>query len=502
MATYRGAALCRFPGPGHSSQRRRRGARLSARSVALLALVFLVAATAAAATDDLPPEVPRPDFMRNRPFIPDQLLREKPEGRYVTGIPAIGWDAEEGANVGAFFEFYDNGSRDDPFFRTAPYRRVLLVGGTVTTQETLRALARLDMPYINDSPYRLRIDALFERNRQVHYFGVGEDSLDLVSPWSGETFREFDHYQDNLDTRFGPGPVPGGFECPATEPACSFSRSYQYEAKDFFLVTSIERDMVGGLVRPLIGFQIRHIDIDDYTGDHEDAPRGGKYAFQLPTRLFQDCEAGVVVGCDGGWDNHIKLGLIYDSRDFEPNPTRGVLAQVVGALSSKAFGSKGTYQRVTVSAAGFYDLLEGHDTDQNLILAARGVYNMQFGTVPVFVLPQFSFSENDRFGLGAFSSLRGYKRRRFVGKSAVSLHAEVRWFFMEGRFLGQHLRPGLAGFADTGRSFTDVDLRVENWRVGAGAGFRLAWNLNTLISFDFGVSKEDSVFYMELGTTF
>jgi hypothetical protein len=69
-------------------------------------------------TWDLPPAVPRPDFMRNRSFIPDELLREKREGRYFTAIPAIGWDAEEGFNLGAFVEFFDNGSREDPFFRT------------------------------------------------------------------------------------------------------------------------------------------------------------------------------------------------------------------------------------------------------------------------------------------------------------------------------------------------------------------------------------------------
>jgi outer membrane translocation and assembly module TamA len=62
------------------------------------------------------------------------------------------------------------------------------------------------------------------------------------------------------------------------------------------------------------------------------------------------------------------------------------------------------------------------------------------------------------------------------------------------------LRPYLAPFVDTGRSFDGIDLKFEDWKVGFGLGFRLAWNLSTVISFDFGVSSEDRIFYMELGT--
>ena len=35
--------------------------------------------------------------------------------------------------------------------------------------------------------------------------------------------------------------------------------------------------------------------------------------------------AGLVVGCGGGFDNTLKLGLAYDTRDFEPDPELGRL---------------------------------------------------------------------------------------------------------------------------------------------------------------------------------
>jgi len=40
----------------------------------------------------LPPLVPRPDFISRRPFIPYFLLKDKREGRFITAVPAIGLD--------------------------------------------------------------------------------------------------------------------------------------------------------------------------------------------------------------------------------------------------------------------------------------------------------------------------------------------------------------------------------------------------------------------------
>ena len=51
-------------------------------------------------------------------------------------------------------------------------------------------------------------------------------------------------------------------------------------------------------------------------------------------------------------------------------------------------------------------------------------------------------------------------------------------------------------------STTTSDLTLKDWRIGYGIGLRLIWNLATVISFDLGLSGEDQIFYMELGTQF
>jgi hypothetical protein len=73
--------------------------------------------------------------------------------------------------------------------------------------------------------------------------------------------------------------------------------------------------------------------VRDYTGDTIDD------AVMQPTRLFTDHQAGNIIGFNGGWDNAVKLGLTFDTRDFEPDPDSGVMAQVVGRIASKIIGS-------------------------------------------------------------------------------------------------------------------------------------------------------------------
>ena len=90
-----------------------------------------------------------------------------------------------------------------------------------------------------------------------------------------------------------------------------------------------------------------------------------------------------------------------------------------------------------------------------------------------------------------------------MGNAAAWANAELRWSFAETTFKNQHLRFMLVPFVDAGRVFDAVgDTTLEDWKIGGGAGLRLAWNLSTVVSFDYGLSRESSFFNMELGHQF
>jgi hemolysin activation/secretion protein len=89
------------------------------------------------------------------------------------------------------------------------------------------------------------------------------------------------------------------------------------------------------------------------------------------------------------------------------------------------------------------------------------------------------------------------------GDAAAYANGELRWSFADTVLWNQHLRFMLVPFVDTGRVFDSVGHSTFNdWKIDGGVGLRLAWNLSTVVSFDFARSGEGNLFYMEVGHQF
>ena len=112
--------------------------------------------------------------------------------------------------------------------------------------------------------------------------------------------------------------------------------------------------------------------------------------------------------------------------------------------------------------------------------------------------------EHDRKeGLGGWRTLRGYYGNRFVADVAMQGSLELRWSPFDFTVLNQHIKPMLVPFVDVGRVFDKVDrFSLNDWKVTGGVGLRVAWNLATIISFEYGMGSEGNLFYMELGHQF
>jgi outer membrane protein assembly factor BamA len=434
---------------------------------------------AAAESDTLPPAVPPPEFLENKAPLPDLLLKDKKPDSYFTGFPAIGWNPETMFTYGVAVQWFDNGDTNSPFFRYAPYRRQIPVTFTGSTGGSTRALIGYDEPYVNDTPWRLRALAIYDRNRFENYFGLGEATLGpLRYPGSTHSFDSFDDYQEALQKN-----VEGN----------TWARFNEYDKTRAGGVVTLERNLWGGWLRPQLGLQVSHIDIRDYSGDKIDG------AVMQPTRLLLDDEAGKIIGFDGGWDNAVKVGLTFDSRDFEPDPSSGMMLQAVTRISTKGIGSSFNYEQVTFSGRGFHNLLE----DGRLILAGKVTYVMQFGDVPFYSAPIIPFTEGDVDGLGGHPTLRGYVADRFVGDASMYANGELRWSFAETTIKRQHLRFMAVPFVDTGRVFDSVgQTTLNDWKIDGGIGLRLAWNIATIVSIDFARSSEGNLIHMQLGHQF
>jgi hypothetical protein len=334
------------------------------------------------------------DFMRNKPRIPELTLKDKKEGWYFTGIPLIGVDPDSGFNYGASIQWYDDGPKDSPFFYYAPYRKRVAVNVLRTTGGTQEYSVEYDQPYIADSPWRVRAFGGYLGNKFQNYFGIGEGTLGRLSfPGNpGTTYGKASDYFDALrEDRNGK----------------TWARYNFYDKRQLLFMANLERDYLGGLLRPLAGLQVSHLEAVDYTGRE----LGGN--INQETKLREDYLNGCIRGFGGGWLNFLRLGLTYDSRDYEPDPTSGVLGQVLFEGTTRWLGASSVYGHVTFAGQSYLRLLPKL---ARLVLAANVAYSAHLGVVPFYAFPSMSLPTDERKeGLGGWESLRGYHLDRFVG---------------------------------------------------------------------------------------
>src|SRR5262245_29051571 len=303
-------------------------------------LAGMTAGTAAAQDADQAP--PPPDFLSRKRPLPKEILDQKEIGRYVTGMPLVGIDPEVGGLVGAAIQVFDNGPRTSPFFAYAPYRRQLSAGAQVgTSLDFWNVYLAFDQPYIDDTPWRLKTYVGYKVNKFANYFGTGEETLEpLHYPGSPRTFTRFRDFENAIESKSG---------------GMTWSDYVSWGQELLVGSANLEHDLAGGLLRPLVGLQIGHVHVTDYSGDAENG------AIQQETKLAEDDRLGKIRGFHGGWDNSLRLGVSMDLRDYEPDPTSGLLAQMFLTSSLRALGSEFNYAQVTFGLSGFIPVIPGYD---------------------------------------------------------------------------------------------------------------------------------------------
>jgi len=434
-----------------------------------------------------PPTAPLPDFMRNKRRMTAADVVDKKDNGYFTGLPLINSDPDTGFGFGARVLYFDNGARDDVMFEATPYRHRAYAQAFFTTNGYQFHTLDYDAPYLANTPFRLRTSLVYEKNIAANYYGIGEQSLGrLRFPGSTEKFATLSDYTEALN-RIQPD-------------GTAYTRFNQYILERPKAVATLERDFFGGVVRGAVGLSVAYASVRQWTGETVEADRD---APQAATRLDRDCAAGVVVGCAGGLNNALKLGIAYDTRDFEPDPNSGVFVELTGEVSGKFTVSEYDWARLTFSPRVYYSPFPKL-TD--LVIAGRFVGSVSSEGTPFFEMNQLSFADYNRAGLGGLRTIRGFKQDRYVGNVVALANLEVRWTFWEFDVkLGkrQHFATMLAPFLDVGRVFDSLDnIALERFRNGQGVGFRIAWNQATIIVVDYGVSREGSSLYVNFNHPF
>lgn len=404
--------------------------------------------------------------------LTSEQIADKSDGIYLTGLPLVNYDADKGFGYGARVYLYDNGHKDDKLFTLTPYRHQLYAQFFQTTNGWSYHVLHYDAPYIAGSLFRLTGEVVYEKNTQANYFGTTADSLNDLTDTLGNSYTTAQDQQDALDAQG--------------------SRYYnRYQLIKPKVEINLARDLFGGLVRLSAGVNLAKASVTDYNDTTV------LDTYNALSKLAEDRET--LTGYDGGWDNGLKLAVVYDSRDFAPNPKNGSIHDFSVGLYGKFLGSDFEHQRYTFSTRNFFTP-EGADY---FTLAVRGIYSVQTGDTPFFDQNILDFADDQKTGLGGYRTLRGYQQDRFVADVKVLANIETRFDLYKARTLGQTFDIMAVPFVDAGKVFDRVsETDLSGYKYTYGAGARIAWNQATIIMIDYGQSVEDSGFYINFGHIF
>jgi hypothetical protein len=302
---------------------------------------------------------------------------------------------------------------------------------------------------------------------------------------------------------------------------------YRHSRKLFRLKADFQGEIIGQKLRWLAGVSYfgNTIDSVDVDGLNE-----GKTEDMLShNSLYGNyVEWGLIPGdqVNGGGHTLLKAGLVYDTRDNEPNPFRGAWTELQlhyapAFLSNTDY----SYTRFVITHRQYFTIIP-----EWMNLAARISYQGKLsGEMPFYMLP-YLFNTAPKLttdGVGGAKTVRGVLRNRIVGDGFAYGNIELRGKVLRTTVFNQNLYIALSGFVDAGLvtqkykfdtsglpdvlpdglppEILDPDAK-EVPHFGFGGGVHLALNQNFIITVDYGMAAKaedgDSGLYINLNFLF
>ena len=452
--------------------------------------------------------------------LSEERLAKKKEGWFLTGMPRLGYDPIQGVTVGGDAELFFNATKADPFFNWTPYRLKTTVKALFTQNGKVGAGINFDAPYFLNSKWRTRMRFEFADNPNKPYFGIGESALQRLSytnPFTGITTENmhFDAYSDSL-RRLRPGVAAFG-----EDPNSLYTdRRYHWiHYRKFALDLLAERTYLDGNLRVVGGIGFTHLTYNHYdfreVSGATDLDGNSINAINGQTQITQDYLESIhgdgsdfwsqnnISGYDGGFLPKLKAGFIYDTRDFEPDPSKGTLLEYSFGYSPSWLGSDFNYVRNQFQVMQFIPVLSFLPNKN--VLAARFMMSTIQGSDVFFreVFDIWSASQGRLGVLGGEDALRGYKKFRFGGMIYGIANIELRSHLFSTTIKKQDFDFSIVPFLDAGRVWDHFqNMSLKGVLFSPGGGLRIAWNQSTVLRLDYAVSKEDSQFFFVFGHIF
>jgi len=402
-------------------------------------------------------------------------------------VPAVGFDSDVGYRYGGLINLYNYG--DGTIYPNYLYS--IYLEWSQTTRGNGKNVFTIDSKNLLPNQMRLTGEVSYHTEKNLDFYGFNG--------------YEATYLPEILDTE---------------DPSYVSRLFYRHQRKMLRITADVQGKITdNNKLRWLIGygfnnFEIAPIDVADLNkgkSDDEQLADTSIMVRYVKDNIIQKDEK------NGGNVGFAKLGIVYDSRDNEPNPMSGIWFEAFAIVAPKWLGTEANYQFTKIVAIHrqYFTIIE-----ENLSFAYRLAYQGTIaGRTPFYFQPYIisSFSTND--GLGGGSTMRGILRNRVVGEGIAYGNFELRWKFWHTTLFKQNLYFGLNGFFDSGMvvqkhkiNYAEIPQAYKIEEVtdkphsSVGTGLRIAMNRNFILACDFGVAldKRDgtSGLYIGMGYLF
>lgn len=177
----------------------------------------------------------------------------------------------------------------------------------------------------------------------------------------------------------------------------------------------------------------------------------------------------------------VGAGVIasYDTRDFIPNPNKGIYLKAEYIYFAKGLGSTHSFSRTDLVASYYQSVWKGGI----LAFDLHGQFNS--GTVPWSMMAM----------MGNSRRMRGYYEGRYRDRNILEGQVELRQKV--------HGRSGVAVWAGAGNVFHSLeDLRGNETLPTFGVGYRWEFKKRVNIRLDYGFGRSQSGFYFNINEAF
>ena len=406
-------------------------------------------------------------WLDSRKRLPSFEAERKKAGWVWTAYPSTGYDPSRGLGVALQANVSYNGAPEDSLFKCIPYRHFGTIQVGFYEREIWYGRVGYEWLWPGGRPYRIMARTEARKDGQIQLWGVDATTLryDLSAYTADGRLKS---YYQNLSRPF----------LDTAGILRTREAFHRVLMRRFQLWLIGERLLMHGLLRLSFGLRYLHEEPSSLVGTSYRIDRN-RTALQAPT-LYDSLVTQPLPFPVSAPGPRLFLGsaLVWDSRDFEVDPHRGLLLEI----AQEAALTRPIY-KTSLDLRAYFPVYERPDALPRLTLALHGLWYGNYGrSVPLWDLYYISsWAEARRLeALSGPALMRGYRENRFFAPFGQVYQSEIRLMIMEKNLFRQNFIGGIVAFADIGTGTNKVTRWTYPWRGNVGVGGRVLWNLQTI----------------------